>query len=261
MNSSLYNITLHHLSPDARAIGTKHLDQELANVSLNDLRGLLVTMAKTGAKPSADDLAAPEIRIKTAKEVLRVRPSGGLLRLVSWDTKVGGMDFNVDQIIERLDGPLSESDSAARKAPQQAVIIDVAPSRLPKWVKIAGLSVVILAINATTIWFLLRPPPTLLAQYELLPDSDARRLLSQAAGEYETGNKEGDRRLIIQPDGSMILSTYGIKRKIIEETTLSSRGAETSGRPALLTSDPYLLEIKDVDTVILYGNAYKRRQS
>ncbi len=256
MAPTSYNLTLHHLAPEAKAAGLQYPDLEVPGVSVEKIRTLLVALSKAGAKLAPDDLSSPEIRIKTAREVLRVRPSAGGLRLVSWDTKIGGSDFSVDQVIEHLDGPRPEASAATRQSASP-----MPSSRLPRWAKIAALAVAIIAINVTTLWFLLRAPPTLLPEYDLLPDTDAQKLLLAAAGEYETGGHEGDRRLIIQPDGSMILSTYGAKRKIIEEVTLRSRGARTSGRPALLTSDPYLLEVKDANTVILYGNAYRRRQS
>jgi len=264
MAAPLYSITLHHLAADATAAGLQHPDQQLTGVSVEKLRTLLTALGEAGTKLASDDLAAPEIRIKTPREQLRVRPgNGGRLRLVTWDTKVGGMNFTVDEVLERLDGPPTEA-AAAAAAIRRASASPIPPATkggMPRWIKITALAVLIAGINATTIWFMLRPAPTLLPEYRLMSDSDGRKLLLDAAGEYETGGREGDRRLIIQPDGGLILSTYGTKRKIIEETTLRSRAARTNGKPALLTSDPYLLEVKDANTVVLYGNAYRRRQS
>ena len=79
------------------------------------------------------------------------------------------------------------------------------------------------------------------------------------AGDYETGTREGDRRLTIQPDGALQLSKYGQKRTVVEENSKTVRGALTSGKSALLTNDPYLLEIRDPNTVVLYGDTYKRK--
>ncbi len=264
MPAPVYNLTLHHLTSDASAAGLQHADQELSGVSVEKLRVLLEALGKAGAKLAADDLAAPEIRIKTPREQLRVRPgNGGRLRLVTWDTKVGGMNFTPDEVLARLDGPSAETAATAVAAARRSSASPMpAPSSgMPRWVKIAALAVLIVGLNATTVWFLLKPAPTLLPDYNLMSENDGKKLLLTAAGEYETGGREGDRRLIIQPDGSLILSTYGTKRKIIEETTLRSRAARTNGKPALLTSDPYLLEVQDANTVILYGNAYRRRQT
>jgi hypothetical protein len=57
----------------------------------------------------------------------------------------------------------------------------------------------------------------------------------------------------------MQMSKYGQKRAIIEENNKTVRGALTSGKQALLTNDPYLVEIKDTNTVVLYGDTYKRK--
>lgn len=266
MPPPVYTITLHHLAADAASAGLQHPDQEQAGVPVEKLRVLLTALGQAGAKQAANDLSSPEIRIKTPREPLRVRPgTGGRLRLVTWDTKLGGMNFTVDEVIERLDGPVAETATTAAATPARRGSTPPVPAA-PKTgmstrTKIAILAVLIVGINAVTAWFLVRPAPTLLGDYSLMSESDGKKLLVAAAGEYETGAREGDRRLIIQPDGGLILSTYGVKRKIIEETTLRSRAAQTKGKPALLTSDPYLLEVQDANTVILYGNAYRRRQS
>jgi hypothetical protein len=133
------------------------------------------------------------------------------------------------------------------------------PERIPRGLKIGLLILAIVGINATTVWMLLRPPPDLLSEFELLPEAASHELLAQFAGDYETGNREGDRHLTIQPDGALQILKYNPKHVLVPENAKTVRGALTSGKPALLTSDPYLLEIKDPNTVVLYGDTYKRK--
>jgi len=45
---------------------------------------------------------------------------------------------------------------------------------------------------------------------------------------------------------------------IAEEIIRTARGALQEGKPALATSDPYVMVIKDADNVVLYGQNYKR---
>ena len=78
------------------------------------------------------------------------------------------------------------------------------------------------------------------------------------AGEYHTGTQEGDRRLIIGPDGTMRIAKFGKDQSIAEEIIRTARGAQLDGQPAIATSDPYVMTIKDADNVILYGQNYKR---
>ena len=155
-----------------------------------------------------------------------------------------------------LSAPRAE---AAPKRPARMHAPAEEPEKFPRWAKVTGLLLAILAINCTSVWMLIKPPPDLLSEFELLPAGASHELLASLAGDYETGTREGNRRLTILPDGALQLSKYGQKRAVLEENTKTARGALTSGKPALLTDDPYLLEIKDPNTVVLYGDTYKRK--
>jgi hypothetical protein len=258
MTPQTFHLILHHLSPDAKAASAAQPDHELPKVTVERLRELLVALAATAGHLPAVSEAAPEIRIRAGKDTLEVRVRDGQLRFVSWETKAGGVGLNVDQIIARVcfSAPRSEP------APLRPVRVHApAPTseKLPRWLKVSGLIVSIFLINGISVWMLLKPPPDLLSEFELLPTAASHELLAMVAGDYETGAREGDRRLTIQPDGTMQMSKYGQKRAIIEENNKTVRGALTSGKQALLTNDPYLVEIKDTNTVVLYGDTYKRK--
>lgn len=258
MTPPTFHLILHHLSPDAKVASSSQPDHELPHATVEKLRELLVALSATAAHLPAGGTATPEIRIRAGKDTLQVRVSEGQLRFVSWETKAGGVGLNVDQIVARV----SFSAPRAEPAPVRPARMHApaeAPEKLPRWLKVTGLIVAILAINGTTVWMLLKPPPDLLSEFELLPPAASRELLTMVAGDYETGAREGDRRLTIQPDGALQLSKYGVKRVVVEEPPKTVRGALTGGKPALLTSDPYLLEIKDPNTVVLYGDTYKRK--
>ena len=258
MSPQTFHIILHHLSMDAKVASASLDDHDLPGVTVEKLRELLVALAATAAHLPAVSAASPEIRIRAGKDNIQIRVSDGQLRFVSWETKTGGVGLNVDQIIARVcfSAPRSE---AAPIRPARMHIPAAAPEKIPRWLKVSGLIIAIIAINCTSVWMLLKPPPDLLSEFELLPAAASQELLSMVAGDYETGAREGDRRLTIQSDGAIQLSKYGQRRLVVEENTKTVRGALTSGKPALLTDDPYLLEIKDPNTVVLYGDTYKRK--
>lgn len=258
MTPQTFHLTLHHLSPDAKAASASQPDHDLPHATIEHLRELLVALSATAAKLTAVTAAAPEIRIRAGKDTLTVRVSDGQLRFVSWETKAGGVGLNVDQIIARVNFSAPRTEPTPLR-PARVYQPKEAPEKLPRWLKVTGLIVAIIAINCTTVWMLIKPPPDLLAEFELLPTSASGDLLAMVAGEYETGTREGDRRITIKPDGALQLSKYGQKRAVIEGNTKTVRGALTSGQPALLTDDPYLLQIKDPNTVVLYGDTYKRK--
>lgn len=259
MTAQTFHIVLHHLSADARVASAAQPDHDLPKVTLERLRELLVALAATAATLPKVSAAAPEIRIRSGKDTLQVRVSDGQLRFVSWETKAGGVGLNVDQIIARV----SLSAPRAEPAPLRPVRIHTpsagAPEKIPRWLKVSLLVAAIVAINGTSVWMLLKPPPDLLSEFELLPAGASHELLAMYAGDYATGAREGDRLLTIQPDGAIQLSKYGQQRNVVQEGVKTVRGALTSGKPALLTNDPYLLEIKDPNTVVLYGDTYKRK--
>jgi hypothetical protein len=258
MTPPTFHLILHHLSPDAKEALASQPDHELPKATIEKLRELLVALeAAVGRMPAAGP-AAPEIRIKTGKDTLQVKVTEGQLRFVSWETKAGGVGLTVDQIIARVNLSAPRTEPAPRRAPRPQPVA-AKPERIPRWLKVAVLVAAIVGINATTVWMLIKPPPDLLSEFELLPEAASHELLASLAGDYETGNHEGDRHLTIQPDGALQILKYSPKRVLVPENAKTARGALTSGRPALLTSDPYLLVIKDPNTVVLYGDTYKRK--
>ncbi len=258
MAPQTFPLTLHHLTPDAKVASASQPDHELPRATVEELRELLLALATTAAQLPAESVASPEIRIRAGKDTLEVRVSEGQLRFVSWETKAGGVGLTVDQIIARVTFSAPRAEPAPLR-PSRMHVPEAGPERIPRWIKVAGLITAIAAINGTSVWMLLKPPPDLLSEFELLPTAASHELLALVAGDYETGTREGDRRLTIQTDGALQLSKYGMKRAIVDEAPKTVRGALTSGKPALLTDDPYLLEIKDPNTVVLYGDTYRRK--
>lgn len=131
---------------------------------------------------------------------------------------------------------------------------------LPRWAKIAGLGVLILALNAFTVWqTFFQPARSPVPASQPIPDFETTTLLAKAAGEYETGGAEGDRRLIIETGGNIRIAKYGPERAILQETTRTAKGGVVDGRTLLITSDPATIEIKDADSVIYFKTTYRRR--
>jgi hypothetical protein len=131
---------------------------------------------------------------------------------------------------------------------------------LPRWAKITGLGVLIVALNAFTVWqIFLQPAESPVQPSQPIPDFETTALLAKAAGEYETGGAEGDRRLIIETSGNIRVAKYGPERAILQETTRTAKGGVVGGRTMLITSDPATIEIKDADSVIYFKTTYKRR--
>jgi len=107
---------------------------------------------------------------------------------------------------------------------------------------------------------LLKPAPGLTPSYELMTESESHTLLAKAAGEYQTGGKEGDRRLSINVDGTLRFAKYGPALGLKEPLTRPAAGASMGGKSVLVTTDrnPVVVEIKDPETVISSKTVYHR---
>ena len=262
MAAPIYSVTLHHLSPGAKAAGLAYPDEQLPGVTTSQLQDLLFALGEVATTLTIYEPATPEIRIKTDRDVFVIRTRYRQLSFVGWETILRGEEHSVSYILSTITGTAEPVKAVAKVERVFATSSGSAPpvdtGRVPRKAKIAVMAALIIGFNATTAWMLLRPAPSLLPKHELLPESESAALLGKVAGEYETGLKQGDRRLIIDTDGTLHLSKLGPKLTATEERTKSTRGALVDGRPALITSDPYVLVIKDTDTLVLYGSTYRR---
>jgi hypothetical protein len=294
MAAPTYNVMLHHLSADAKSVGVNYTNEPLIGVSVGQLRVLLQGLGEVAAKLTIYEPATPEIRIKTERSAFVVRTRHRRLCLLGWENKLRGEEHTIGLILSTITGsqepvktgteaerrgsssPLPSASGSGSNSPLRAgsnapiasesnppfssAETDKETRGLPRWAKIAGLAVLIVGFNALTVWLVFfQTPASPMPKTEPVPEFESGALLSKAAGEYETGDQEGDRRLIIEPTGGIRIAKYGPERAILQETTKTARGGSLGGRTVLVTSDPTTIEIKDVNTVVYFGTTYRRR--
>jgi hypothetical protein len=258
MHPLVFKITSQHLSADARKVGTAFGIIVTPDVTPEHLRRLLATVATV--QPSSEPDANPELRIESQHSRFLVKPSEGRLRLHSWTTRVGGLELSVDEAYQIIieahpTHPTAPSGAPGGPAPQAAT---PAKPTTPK-AKIAILAALILGVNAVTAWMLVKPQPSLLPAFELLPPDKGQRLFGEVAGEYETGAEAGDRALEIGRDGKVKLKEYGPFRAVLGESVMTFQGATAGGRPALVVPARAVIEVRDPNTLVLFGDTYRRR--
>ena len=257
MNPMTFKLNFRHLTPDAREVGVRHADSELTAVDAVRLREILLAMEKAAAQQAPADPAAPEIRITSPHGVFMVKAANGRLRLHSWNLKSGTREMTVEEILTTVGDHAPDSKHAAKAAVRQASGSSGggALSSIPRWVKIAALVILFGTINAVSGWMLMRPPPDLLPPHEMLSTAATERLLNSVVGEFETGSRPGDRWMTIVRSGNVRIVKYGPKP---DESLLTARAATVNGQEVLITSARSMIEIKDADTLVLYGDTYKR---
>lgn len=264
MAAPTYSVTLHHLAPGATAAGLDYPDVPLADVTPTQLAGLLLELELLAAKLTIYEPSTPEIRIKTDREVFVVRTRYRQLCFVGRESLLRGEPHTIPFILGTITGVAPEPVRPA-DTPR---VFERPPSASPSgaehkatrapWLKVAVLLVLICVCLGSGLWLLLRPARSLAPKFTYLNGPESAALLARLAGEYRTGTAEGDRRLIIAPDGTLRLAKYGAAQAVAEEIIRTARGATQNGQPALATADPYVMLIRDPDGVFLFGQTYRR---
>jgi hypothetical protein len=264
MPEPTYSVTLHHLAPGAKAAGLGYPDEQLASVTPIQLVELLHALEDVASKLTIYEPSNPEIRIKTDREVHIVRTRYRRLCFVGREAVLRGEAHSVIYIMAAVSGQAEPAIASAAIRPlERPSSAHPLASRgsgggFPDWAKAALLLVLSLGCIGGGIWLLLRPKNNLSAKFTYMTADNSANLLTKTAGEYRTGVQEGDRRLIIGADGTLRIAKYGPGQAIAEEVIRTARGATQNGKPGLATTDPYLMLIRDADSVVLYGQVYKR---
>lgn len=247
----VYSLVLRHVAADASRVGPDLPESRRAGVGAPELRRLIAAFARLA--PGVEYPLQPELRISDGERQFIVQVKAGRLQLAGWTVPSGFADSSADGIWRAITGETEAEPEQAAPEPARGQA-----RRRP--VLVATLVAAILLANGATAWWLAQPPPTLLPEYRLLEDDPGRRLLERLAGDYETGGAEGDRRLRIRRDGTVLWAKYGPGKAIAEETTLAAAAAETAAGGALLTGDQALIEARDPLTVVYFGDVYRRIQ-
>lgn len=265
MAAPTYSVTLHHLAPGAKAAGLGYADEVLPAVTAPQLVEMLHALGEVALGLTIYEPSNPEIRIKTDREVVVIRTRYRRLCFVGREAMLRGEDHSVTLIMAVVSGvaepeivPVRAAEKPSSTSPTGSRSFSPPSAGIPEWAKLAVLIVLSLAAVGTGVWMLTAPPKNLAPKFQLMSAADSSNLLAKAAGEYRTGTQEGDRRLIIAADGTLRIAKYGNAQAIAEEVIRTARGATQNGQPGLATNDPYLMLIKDADSVVLYGQTYKR---
>jgi hypothetical protein len=248
----LFTVALRQLSADGKRAAADLPGLELNHISVKQLRSLLQGLEVLAPKVAYP--TEPEVRITGATGKFVVQVKGNQLHLVSWSSAHKGGVVTTSQIIDAVTGAEAEAASSTAVASSTK-----GRGGLKEKFTLVLLGGAILAVNAFTIWFLTRPPRTMLGAYKLISSEQAKRVLENAVGAYETGKGPGDRRLEIGADAEVKRIKYGSGGTVKDFQTFNVQPVETDGKLALLTSPrKTIIQIKDNISVVLYGDTYTR---
>jgi hypothetical protein len=250
-----FTVGFKQLSPDARKAGFGFADDEKKGISPRELRSLL--RAAEALAPTVAYPLVPELRIEGPAGRSVVQIKDGRLNFVSWSSaKSRGGNPTADQILDIVAGEemVDDTTQAVTASPTEMV----QSSGAWRWIAGSLLGVVILGSNLYSIWSYRRPPGNLLPPYKVVEADRGGRLLQRVAGIYETGREEGDRRLEINRNGSVVWIKLGPNRTAAERKEFTAQGAESDGKEVLFTSRKSLILVKDATAVVMFGDTYTR---
>jgi hypothetical protein len=250
----LFTVTLRHLSVDGKKVGADLPKAQVPYVAADQLLKLLKSVEELGSAIVFP--AEPEVRISGGPGEFVVRAKGGELHLVSWSKAHKGGVYTADQIVAAITNEGGEEEFAAGASPTSS-----GGKSLREKATMALMGLAIVGINTFTIWFLTKPPRSLVGDYRALPAERAERVITQVAGTYETGKKPGDRRLEIVTPATGKRLKYASGGSVKDVQTFEVKPVEAGGNVALLTSRKSLIKVKDNVSVVLYGDTYTRVQN
>ena len=249
----LFTLTLRHLSGDGKKVGVELPKVTLPYFSAKQIQTLLTSIAALA--PTVAYPAEPEIRIKGEGAEFVVRVTGGQLHLVSWSSAHKGGVATPAEIVAAVTGEGVEEGGGTSPAGKTKAGSKGWGEKLT----LVGLGIAILAVNAFTVWFLTRPPRTLLADYRPIAPERAERVIAEVAGVYETGKNAGDRRLEIAPPSFAKRVKFGAKGAVKDVQNFDVKPVESGGGLALLMGGrKALIKIKDNLSLVVYGDTYTR---
>lgn len=265
MPAATFTVTLHHLAPGATAAGLAYADEQLNNVTVEQLQELLLSLEQVAGRLTIYEPSSPELRIKTDRELFVVRTRYRQLCFVGREALLRGEPHTVPFILATVTGEVTEpvrpvAPTRTYERPPSAPPAGATEGGAPSapWLKVAVLLLLIAGCLGGGLWMLFKPARGVAPKFSYMNAVDSSTLLGRVAGEYRTGSAEGDRRLIIAADGTLRLAKYGTAQAIAEEIIRTARGARQEGQPVLATADPYLVLVRDTDNLSLYGQTYKR---
>jgi hypothetical protein len=248
----LYVVTLKHLDRDGETAAANLPEVQLNYIpgkQLAAMLGAFEVLAPTIAFP-----AQPEMRIAGPAGRFVVNVKAGELQLVTWSLADSAERYSAAEIFAIVSGVSTAEDVRTAAAGTEGGLGGLLEGRG----SMILMAIVILALNAFTVWTLTKPKKTLVPKFEVMASEPAQRLLGEVAGIYATGTAPGSRRIEILPSGNVSRYKLGADQALISPQTFTVTPARVSGQPALITSRKSVISIKDSLSIVMFGDTYLR---
>ena len=248
----MYRITTSHLGPDGRRANPASENADRGELSAADHAVLLE--AFTEIDPADNEEHDPHILATGRGAKLIIRTSRGRLQVYDGrDHAAPAVEMTAQGILERLD----QAPESASPIPEDAG--QPAPSAPHHGIAFAML-IVGLALNSYILYSVFYVESgNKKVDVKLITDADEVRSRQAAlSGTYMTGNRTGDRVIVIDAAGQVRFYEVGAKGPI-NDTRDTYRVGRHDGLLCLSTADSGVVDLVG-DTIVYYKDVYQRRR-
>jgi hypothetical protein len=256
----MLRVIAYRLSQDLRRAGTDFQEYDLGSLSPEQLSHLLEVFRHLDPVQNLE--AEPYLSVSAPAGRFSLRTEGGRILLADEiNTSLGSNEVAIPILLEIL----TRQPTGAPFLVQSDPVLEGMEGRKtrPMHQIIAGVMLLLgLGLNGYTVYSAfyvddinLSPPLTLVTD----PRAAAEKR-DALAGSYATGSMAGDRIILISADGTLRLQEIGSKGGIRRET-LHKFSIGTRDQKLYLGLKPRgQIEVGNRDTLVLYGDSYRRTQ-
>lgn len=245
-----FKVSTFGLSPDMKRVHPAFGRVNRGEVSRHTLFEALEVYRRVG---SQSDEPGSHVAIQSDKGRFIVRVSGGQLTLGLADMPAAkAVPLAAEEIVTRVEQAPTATGIAEPPPPP--------PPPEPPW-RIGTAVVLVLAGVGLTVFAL---KPVIVPEAErsdditLVADAIALKAQRQALpGLFVTGEQNGDRRLTISPNGYVEFAELGPRQAIASGTDTFQVG-QRGRKVCLVTSRNGVIEVLDRNTLVFYGDTYRR---
>ncbi|MEY4816600.1 MAG: hypothetical protein RLZZ162_3673 [Verrucomicrobiota bacterium] len=249
----MFTVTSVHLSADTSSADSRLGPSELGLLTPDELRSLLDQLRRIESpQPNVTD---PHLVVTSAAGRFIIRTSQGNLFLHNArDTTEPSGLLSPEEIVAQLDSQITQAPFAVPSTPPASNSKGASHYAIVLSLVFAGL-----ALNSYTLYSVFNIESVAqLPAVVVLTDLNERTTRGRdAIGSYATGSRSGDRVITIISDGKIRFSERGSPDAISINTDTFRLGRHDK-RLCLLTAESGVVDFVNPDTLLYYGDTYRR---
>jgi len=249
----MFTVTSVHLSADTSTADSRLGPSELGLLTPDELRSLLDRLRRIES-PQAN-VTDPHLVVTSAAGRFIIRTGQGKLFLYNArDTTEPSGLLSPEEIVAQLDSRITPAPFAVPSTPAASN-----PKGASHYAIVFSLVFAGLALNSYTIYsvFNIESVAQLPAVVVLTDLNERTTRCRDAIGSYATGSRSGDRVITIISDGKIRFSERGSPDAISINTDTFRLGRRDK-RLCLLTAESGVVDFVNPDTLLYYGDTYRR---